>query len=147
MFPGISKTTGRPAGQARRGVLILFVCVLFQLPLGNLLGLLIEADIAFMTAGGDYPLLHRRPDGTAPLLYVGAALEAALVHIGAKLPERLGQLLLGDGLHLFHVKGGKPGRVRHQPSRHREKLHMAGGVAAPAQLFADLPHLQAEAGL
>ena len=48
---------------------------------------LVQAHIAPVAALGDLPGLHRRQDGAALLLDVGAADEAALAQVGPELPE------------------------------------------------------------
>ena len=93
-----------------------------------------------MAGGLDLPPLQGGQHGAALLLHVGTVLKLALVHIGRKLREAPGQLLLAHQLHAVHVEGGKTRGVRHhRPAAQAEQLHMAGGVAATAQLFAHVP--------
>ena len=66
---------------------------------------------------------------------------------GPELREQLRQLLLGDGLHELQVQGGEAGGIRHVgfiPDG--IELHVAGGMAAPAQLLGDRAGLDPQLG-
>ena len=90
-----------------------------------------------MAGGLDLPPFQGGQHSAPLLLHMGAVLKLALIHIGGKLREAPGQLLLAHQLHAVYIEGGKARRIRHhRPAAQAEQLHMAGGVAAPAQLFA-----------
>ncbi len=74
--------------------------------------------------------------------------EPALLQIRGELPEGILQFLRATELHLLRIKGGEAGGICHNGAGAEPKqLHMAGSMAATAQLVGHLPHLKAEAGL
>ena len=74
--------------------------------------------------------------------------ESALLQIRGELPKGILQFLRATELYLLRVEGGEAGGICHNGAGAEPKqLHMAGSMAATAQLVGDLPHLEAEAGL
>ena len=95
-----------------------------------------------MAGGRDLTGSHGGQDGAVGLLPVGAVQEAAVTGAGPELREAVRQLLLGDGLHKLQVEGGEAGGIGHPgTAADGKELHVAGGVAAAAQLLGDLAGL------
>ena len=66
-------------------------------------------------------------------------MELAGTHIGPEVWKRVLQILLQDHIHLIGVEGGKSGGIRNiGVFAQVVQLHMAGGMAATAQLLGDL---------
>ena len=101
-----------------------------------------------MAAGLDLSLRQGRQHGAAGLLGVAAPSEAAPVQIGPELHEGLRQALLPLQAQLLRLEGGEARGVHYlRPAFETEQLHVPGGVAAPAQGLAHIPHLEVEVRL
>ena len=113
---------------------------LLQFPLIDQRSLFIELQIALVAAFADLACCQRLSDGAAGFFSVGAVPELAGSDVLAEFGEGVLEVFLEDDLHLVGVEGGEAGGIGDQRVADGVELHMPGGVAATAQLFADLAH-------
>ena len=95
----------------------------------------IEIFLSFSGKGYD----HVRGDGAAGFFPVGAIVKPTLSYVGGKVRKGILQVLLQDHIHLIRVERGKSGGIRNiGVFAQVVQLHMAGGMAASAQLLGNL---------
>ena len=85
--------------------------ILFQLPVFNILDLVIHTDVAFVAGGRDNAVFYRLKDLTALLTQVVAGIEFTRTEIAVKLGESEFQFLFANQLEALDVYGGKTGGI------------------------------------
>ena len=116
---------------------------LFFLPILQGLELLKKPYIAGVAAGLEFPCPQGLQHSATLFLRVAAPHKAAGAKIRRELPEGLRQAVLQLQVQLIRFKGGKARGIHDVPAAgEMVQLHMAGGMAAPAQCVTDLAHLQ-----